>query len=45
MRTLKCPNCGSENVTLWMGGKLGMIYLCKHCGFKGPIIIEEEIDD
>ena len=39
---MKCPECGSYSVTLWMGGKLGMIYFCKECGYRGPLVIEED---
>jgi predicted RNA-binding Zn-ribbon protein involved in translation (DUF1610 family) len=38
----KCPQCGSDDVTLWMGGKLGVQYMCKSCGYHGPLIIEED---
>jgi predicted RNA-binding Zn-ribbon protein involved in translation (DUF1610 family) len=33
---MRCPKCGSGSVTLWMGGKLGSVYECKKCGFRGP---------
>ena len=36
----RCPKCKSVNITLWMGGKLGMIFICKDCGYKGPIVEE-----
>lgn len=39
---LKCPKCGSESVTLWMGGRLGMVYFCKSCGYRGPLVMEED---
>jgi predicted RNA-binding Zn-ribbon protein involved in translation (DUF1610 family) len=39
---MKCPKCGSVDVTLWLGGKLGTIYFCKECGYKGPIVVEED---
>lgn len=37
-----CPACGSTDIDLWMGSKLGMIYYCKKCGYKGPVVIEED---
>ena len=37
---MQCPECGSKNITLWMGGRLGMIYLCKDCGYRGPVVAE-----
>ncbi len=40
----RCPKCKSENVTLWMGGKLGMIYVCKVCGYLGPVVVEDSPD-
>ena len=40
----KCPKCGSTNITLWMGAALGIIYECKDCGYRGPLIIEEDVD-
>jgi predicted RNA-binding Zn-ribbon protein involved in translation (DUF1610 family) len=40
-RKLLCPACGSDNITLWMGSKLGMIYKCCRCGYIGPVVIEE----
>ena len=36
----RCPQCKSTNVTLYMGGHFGK-YLCKKCGYVGPLIIEE----
>ncbi|MBN2331374.1 MAG: hypothetical protein JXC85_06165 [Candidatus Aenigmarchaeota archaeon] len=38
---LRCPKCKSGSISLWMGGKLGMIYFCKRCGYRGPIVVEE----
>jgi hypothetical protein len=36
-----CPKCKSADITLYMGGKFGK-YLCKKCGYIGPIIIEKQ---
>lgn len=40
-----CPNCGSENIKLVIGGQAGQ-YECKDCKFRGAIFpeaTEEEI--
>lgn len=42
MKVKMCPACGSKDIGLWMGSNLGMIYNCKKCGYKGPVVIEEE---
>lgn len=41
---MECPVCRSETLTLWMGGRLGMIYYCKSCGYKGPVTLEMKQD-
>jgi predicted RNA-binding Zn-ribbon protein involved in translation (DUF1610 family) len=41
-KLLICPQCGSNNVTYYMGLKLGVQYQCKDCGYIGSFIIEEE---
>jgi uncharacterized Zn finger protein len=33
---LKCPKCGSTNMSLYMGGQMGL-YQCLECGYVGPI--------
>ncbi len=37
-----CPNCKSNDIYLWLGGNLGIIYECKNCGYRGPVVLEEE---
>lgn len=37
-----CPSCGSDSITLWMAAKLGVQYMCKSCGYHGPLIVEED---
>ncbi len=37
----KCPNCGSEDISLFIGGQSGQ-YKCNECGYIGVMIIEEE---
>ncbi len=44
-RKLRCPKCNSERVSLWMGAKLGIQYFCKECGYRGPLVIEEESEE
>ena len=42
MKTTRlCPQCGSRDVQLYMGGITGM-YECKACGYRGPIVIERD---
>ncbi len=41
MNVKKCPNCGSTDVTLYLGGQFGT-YICKNCGYIGPLILEED---
>lgn len=36
-----CPKCRSKNIFIWMGAQVGIIYECKNCGYRGPLIIEE----
>ncbi len=42
MSTKICPNCGSTNIFLWLGGKLGIIYECKDCGYRGSFVLERK---
>ncbi|MCD6144930.1 MAG: hypothetical protein J7J03_00800 [Methanosarcinales archaeon] len=37
---LICPQCGSRNVTYWLGLKAGCQYQCKDCGYVGAFVIE-----
>lgn len=43
-RVLRCPKCKSAGMSLWMGARLGMQYFCKKCGYRGPLVIEEDIE-
>lgn len=36
-----CPQCKSENISLYMGGQFGK-YKCKKCAYIGPLIIKKE---
>jgi predicted RNA-binding Zn-ribbon protein involved in translation (DUF1610 family) len=37
-----CPRCGSEDV-FWAQGmpQLWSIWDCHHCGYRGPVILED----
>ena len=39
---LICPDCGSTNVTYYMGLKTGVQYQCKDCDYVGTFIIEQD---
>ena len=41
MKVKKCPKCGSEDISTYLGGQTGQ-YECKNCGYLGAMIIEEE---
>jgi len=36
-----CPRCRSKNIFIWMGAQVGVIYECKKCGYRGPLVVEE----
>lgn len=42
---IHCPRCNSTEITLNIGMKGGRMYLCKRCGYLGPLAIEWEDDD
>lgn len=35
-----CPECGSTNIAMKYGGKLGRIWICKKCGWQGRSIVD-----
>lgn len=41
----RCPECGSTNITLWVGMVIGNFYFCKSCGYRGALILEEDIEE
>lgn len=43
-RVKKCPECGSKSVTFWMGASAGIMYYCKKCKYKGPLVVEEDVE-
>ena len=36
-----CPVCGSEKIVYGVLGTTANYYKCNHCGYRGPIIIED----
>lgn len=43
MKTTRlCPQCGSKDIYLYMGGVMGIQYKCKVCGYLGSIVIETD---
>ena len=47
IRIKVCPICGSRNIHLsssFDGWLTPEIYVCENCGYRGPIILEIEID-
>lgn len=41
MKEKKCPSCKRKGIDLFMGFTTGN-YLCKKCGYIGPVVIEED---
>jgi transposase-like protein len=35
-----CPECGSTNIAMKYGGKLGRLWICKKCGWQGRTIVD-----
>ena len=42
---LCCPVCQSTEIYEVIGGYSGQIYRCKHCGYRGSLIIEVDEQD
>ena len=40
MMILCCPVCRSTEVYEVIGGYGGQVYRCKHCGYRGSLILE-----
>ncbi|MDJ0269852.1 MAG: hypothetical protein NXY59_04780 [Aigarchaeota archaeon] len=40
-----CPQCKGVNLSLHLGGFLGMLYRCGGCGYVGPFIIEMSVEE
>ena len=41
---LCCPSCGSADIFVETGGYTGMIYRCKRCRYRGPLVVEVDED-
>ena len=44
MKIKKCPRCKSTKIEYFAGAITGQ-YHCKNCGYIGPIILEEDVDE
>jgi len=44
MKIQKCPKCKKAGLVLYMGGLFGK-YKCKHCGYVGVLVIEEDVEE
>ena len=42
MKIRTCPQCGSTDIRLHMGGITGVKYKCSTCGYTGELILETE---
>lgn len=48
-----CPRCGSEKISVGssfdaypnMDGIAPTSYICAHCGYKGPLVLEKTRDE
>jgi predicted RNA-binding Zn-ribbon protein involved in translation (DUF1610 family) len=38
---LRCPQCGSDNITYELGLITGYKYFCKDCKYVGPLVIQD----
>lgn len=38
---LHCPECGSHRLYYFVGLRAGQIFVCKDCGYQGPVVIED----
>ncbi|MGD2251131.1 MAG: hypothetical protein PVF58_22260 [Candidatus Methanofastidiosia archaeon] len=35
-----CPECGSTDITIRYGGRLGRLMICKECGYQGRFTVD-----
>lgn len=42
---LCCPVCQSTEIYEVIGGYGGQVYRCKHCGYRGSLIMEVDEED
>jgi|MudIll2142460700_1097286.scaffolds.fasta_scaffold2460233_2 predicted RNA-binding Zn-ribbon protein involved in translation (DUF1610 family) len=40
---LRCPQCGSTNITYELGLITGYKYFCKDCQYVGALVIQDEV--
>jgi predicted RNA-binding Zn-ribbon protein involved in translation (DUF1610 family) len=43
-----CPKCGSPEIRLSSGSDFGLLplkYVCKKCGYSGPVVVELEKEE
>jgi predicted RNA-binding Zn-ribbon protein involved in translation (DUF1610 family) len=40
---LRCPQCGSTDLTYELGLITGYKYHCKNCQYVGPLVIRDEM--
>lgn len=38
---LYCPVCGSHRLHYYLGFKAGQMYICKDCGYRGTLVVED----
>lgn len=44
-KILICPECGSTNIVPETGFVTGYKYHCNDCGYIGPFVIEEYVEE
>jgi transposase-like protein len=35
-----CPKCGSTDIVIRYGGRLGRLWLCRECGYQDWIVVD-----
>jgi C4-type Zn-finger protein len=45
MMILCCPVCQSTEIYIVVGGYFGQVYRCKHCGYRGSLVLEVDEND
>ena len=45
VQKIRCPRCNSTELTINIGMNGGRMYLCKKCGYLGPLAIEWDDDE
>lgn len=44
MKIKICPKCKSDKIVFHAAAHTGM-YQCQKCGYTGPIVLEQDIDE